>query len=94
MYPICRNVREPICAFREPACLQSLDLGNYARFPDGVPPMVKKICVKPLKNFAFEKLPAASPLLSILLLEEDELPVLKFLDRLPIWLQLIRWREK
>jgi hypothetical protein len=56
--------------------------------------MKSTVNVKPLKNFALEKLPATSPLLSVLLLEEDELPVLKFLDRLSIWLQLIRWREK
>jgi hypothetical protein len=56
--------------------------------------MAKKICIKPIKNFAIQKLSTASPLVSVLLLEEDEIPVLKFLDRLPIWLELIRWGRK
>ena len=51
-----------------------LDIENYLHGIDGVH-MKSTVDVKPLKSFAHEKLPATSPLLSVLLLEQDELPI-------------------
>jgi len=48
--------------------------------------------MKPLKQFAAEKL-SASPLKEVLLLEDDRLDVRSFLVKLPTWLQLARWTE-
>lgn len=45
------------------------------------------IDVRPLKQFAYEKLPE-SPLKEILLIEDDILDIDAFLARLPIWLRL------
>jgi hypothetical protein len=56
--------------------------------------MTLKINIRPLKDFAVCRLPATSPLREVLLREEDEISVMSFLDRLPIWLLLIRWTQK
>jgi hypothetical protein len=50
----------------------------------------KPINMKPLKQFAAEKL-SGSPLKEILQFEDDRLDVDSFLVKLPIWLQLVRW---
>jgi hypothetical protein len=52
----------------------------------------KNINMKPLKQFAAEKL-STSPLKEVLLLEDDRLDVHSFLVKLPTWLQLARWAE-
>lgn len=51
---------------------------------------LRYIDIKPLKQFAFDKL-SDSPLKEILLLEDDRIGIHSFLLKLPIWLQLIRW---
>jgi hypothetical protein len=50
----------------------------------------KRINMKPLKQFAAERL-SDSPLKEVLLLEDDRLDVHSFLIKLPTWLQLSRW---
>ena len=50
----------------------------------------KKVVIRKLKEFAFEKLPKNWPLREILLSEEDELDIHVFLARFPIWLRLSR----
>lgn len=50
----------------------------------------RRVCVKPLKRFALEKLPQDSPLREVLLCERDELEVSELLARLEIWLLLLR----
>ena len=52
-----------------------------------IPP--SHIDMKPLKQFAYEKLPNCS-LRNVLLIEADVLDTHTFLARLPIWLKLIR----
>jgi len=50
--------------------------------------------IRPLKDFAISELSPTSPLREILLREEDELPVSTYVDRLSVWLFLIKWRQK
>jgi hypothetical protein len=53
-----------------------------------------KINMKPIKAFAFEKIPETWILREILLCEDDQLNVEVFLARLPIWLRLTKPVEK
>jgi hypothetical protein len=49
--------------------------------------------IKPLKQFAAEKLPE-TPLRGILLLEDDKMDVHSFVVKVQTWLQLLRWAKK
>jgi hypothetical protein len=51
-----------------------------------------KISVRRLRDFATQ-LPIDLPLRDILLAEEDEIPVSTFLARLPVWLQLSKFKR-
>lgn len=53
-----------------------------------------RINIKRLKRFALEKLPRDSALRDILLFEEDELDLVTFIERIPIWLRLGRSNVK
>lgn len=50
----------------------------------------RKVCIKPLKEFALEKLPQNSALREVLLSEKDDLTVDGYLAKLNIWLMLLR----
>ena len=51
--------------------------------------MSKTVNIKPLKDFAFSKMPK-SALREVLLMESDTLDIATFLARLPVWLQLAK----
>jgi hypothetical protein len=57
-----------------------------------MPPEVK-LNLKPLKNFAIEKLPKKSTLREILLLEPDTLSTSDFLTKLDIWTTLFNMEQ-
>tara|TARA_B100001971_G_scaffold133594_1_gene123367 strand:- start:948 stop:1166 length:219 start_codon:yes stop_codon:yes gene_type:complete len=54
----------------------------------------QSICIKLLKQFAFEHLVVNNPLREILLSEKDELDVFDFIVKMEIWFRLLSWRDK
>lgn len=58
-----------------------------------MPPEVK-LNLKPLKNFAIEKLPQNSTLREILLLEPDKLSTSDFITKFDIWTALFNLEQK
>jgi len=53
----------------------------------------KSVNISPLKKFALEELPKDSPLREILIAETSEIDVSTFLARLPIWVQLSKFKR-
>ncbi len=47
-----------------------------------------------LKKFAKDSLPSDSALKEVLLAESDQMPVDVFINRFPVWLQLLKFEEK
>jgi len=53
----------------------------------------ESINIANLKKFALENLPKNSPLREILIAENEQIDRLTFLARLPIWLQLSKFKR-
>jgi len=53
----------------------------------------KMVNMRSLKSFALAEIPKGHPLREVLLAEKDEISVSLFLARLPIWMQLSRFKK-
>jgi hypothetical protein len=53
----------------------------------------KRIDIRTLKGFAVRRLPRGSALRELLLIENDRLTVTEFLDKLDVWLKLLKMEK-
>lgn len=50
----------------------------------------RRVSMRKLKDFAFEKMPKSSPLRDLLLAEDDELDAEAFFAKTDVWLKLLK----